>query len=164
MPKIEKAIFAGGCFWGIEHIFNQQERVIDAISGYIGGTKENPTYKEVCTGTTQHAEAVEVTFDSEKITYPQLLDLFWRMHNPTQVNRQGIDIGTQYRTEIFYINQQQKQLAEESRAALANSGKYDKPIATQITEATTFYKAEDYHQRYFEKNPDAACEIHLSEE
>ena len=164
MANINKAIFAGGCFWGIEHIFNQQEGVIDAVSGYIGGIKENPTYKEVCTGTTQHAEAVEVTFDSDTISYNQLLDLFWRMHNPTQVNRQGIDIGTQYRTEIFYLSPEQKQLAEESLTALANSGKFAEPIATKITEATTFYPAEEYHQRYFEKNPNAACEIHLRED
>ncbi|HAT34857.1 MAG TPA: peptide-methionine (S)-S-oxide reductase [Rhodospirillaceae bacterium] len=146
-----EAIFAAGCFWGIEHTFRNTEGVTDTAVGYIGGTTENPTYEEVCTGRTGHAEAVRVEFDPAKVTYEVLLAVFWQSHDPTQVNRQGPDVGTQYRTGIFYLDEAQKTAAEKSKAALNDSGQIRSEIATEITAATTFYMAEDYHQQYFEK-------------
>jgi peptide-methionine (S)-S-oxide reductase len=154
---LQKAIFAAGCFWGVEDDFRHEKGVVDAISGFTGGNKKNPTYKEVCTGATHHAEAVEVIYDPAKVTYNQLLATFWKMHDPTTVNSQGPDFGEQYRSAIFYMNEQQKKEALASRDKLAASGTYKSPIATQIVPAGEFYKAEEYHQHYFEKNPLAAA-------
>ncbi len=154
---MEKATFAAGCFWGVESAFRTIDGVIDAQSGYTGGQTENPTYKEVCSGQTGHAEAVEITFDPVKISYAQLVELFWRVHNPTQVNRQGPDFGTQYRSAIFFHTSEQKAVAEKSKAALEASGRYKNPIATEIVPAAKFYRAEEYHQRYFEKTGRPAC-------
>jgi peptide-methionine (S)-S-oxide reductase len=153
----EKATFAAGCFWGVESAFRTIDGVIDAPSGYIGGQTENPTYKEVCSGHTGHAEAVEITFDPAIVSYAKLVELFWRVHNPTQVNRQGPDFGTQYRSAIFFHTLEQKVAAEKSKIALEASGKYKKPIATEIVPAAKFYRAEEYHQRYFEKTGRPAC-------
>lgn len=153
----EKALFAAGCFWGIEASFRALDGVLEAISGYGGGHMENPDYKSVCEGTTGHAEAVEITYDPEKITYEALLNHFWQCHNPTQLNRQGPDYGTQYRSAIFYYNDEQKQKATEAKKAIAQT--FPKPIATEITAFTNFYPAEEYHQRYFEKKGIQACHI-----
>ena len=146
-----KATFAAGCFWGVEHDFRQIPGVIDVTVGYTGGTSPAPSYKMVCTGGTGHAEAAHVTYDPAEVTYEQLLDAFWEMHDPTQRNRQGPDIGTQYRSAIFYHDEAQKQAAEASLAALEKSGKHRRPIATEIVAAKDFWPAEDYHQRYFDK-------------
>lgn len=148
---MEKAIFGAGCFWGVEAAFRALDGVADAVSGYSGGTVDNPDYQQVCTGRTHHAEVVEVTFDPERISYDALLDAFWACHNPTQLNRQGPDVGTQYRSVIFTTSEAQKQAALASRDALEASGKWSAPIATKIEEAGPFWPAEDYHQRYFEK-------------
>lgn len=153
----EKATFAAGCFWGVEHKFNTTPGVINAISGYTGGHAENPTYKQVCYRNTGHAEAVEVTYNPNTITYGELLEIFWDMHNPTTLNRQGPDVGNQYRSAIFYHNETQKIAAEESKKKLEESGKYKRPIVTEITRASKFYKAEEYHQRYFEKHKGLYC-------
>lgn len=156
----EVATFAGGCFWGIEAGFRKLPGVIDVRSGYTGGTVENPSYEQVCTGETGHAEAVNVTFDPEKITYQELLDAFWTMHDPTQVNRQGPDVGYQYRSAIFTHGPEQRAMAEESKKALMEKHQFLSPIATIIEPAGPFYDAEEYHQRYFEKHPDSpACHI-----
>ena len=144
------AIFAAGCFWHVEHRFRNVGGVIDVESGYTGGHVENPTYKQVCGGDTGHAEAVRVEYDPERISYDSLIEVFWRAHDPTQVNRQGPDIGTQYRSAIFYLDEDQRQAAEAAREAATE--RYKEPIATEITPAGTFYRAEDYHQRYFEKH------------
>ncbi len=157
--KTEKATFAAGCFWGVESVFRQVDGVIDTQVGYTGGETADPTYKEVCTDTTGHAEAIEITFDPAKVTYKQLVDLFFKMHDPTQVNRQGPDFGTQYRSAIFYHSPEQQAAAEAAKAALGKSGKYKKPIATQILPAGPFYRAEEYHQRYFEKNGGPSCHL-----
>jgi peptide-methionine (S)-S-oxide reductase len=155
---VEKATFAAGCFWGVEAAFRQIPGVIDAISGYTGGHTEHPTYQQVCSDRTGHAEAVEVTFDPAKVSYEQLLDVFWKMHDPTQVNRQGPDHGSQYRTAIFTHSPEQ---AAQAKASLEREQqKYDKPIATKIEPAPAFYPAEDYHQRYFERHG-VACHISL---
>lgn len=147
----ETATFAAGCFWGIEHAFRQIEGVVDARVGYTGGHVDNPGYQEVCTDTTGHAEAVEVTFDPDRVTYDELLDAFWRMHDPTQVNRQGPDVGRQYRSAIFVHDEAQEKAAQASREALKASGELPRPIATEIVPSATFWEAEDYHQRYYEK-------------
>lgn len=151
--KVAKATFAGGCFWCMQHPFDKLEGVISTTVGYTGGTEKNPTYKGVSAGKTGHAEAVEITYDPLKITYPQLLDIFWRNINPTQVNGQFFDIGRQYRTAIFYHNKEQEKLALDSKEKLENSARYDKKIVTEIVPATDFYRAEDYHQDYYKKNP-----------
>ncbi len=153
----QTATFAAGCFWGVEAAFRQIPGVLDAVSGYIGGTTQNPTYREVCGHGTGHAEAVEVTFDPSRVTYEQLLQAFWNLHDPTQVNRQGPDVGDQYRSAIFTYSDEQTRAATASRDA--EQANHRRPIATQILAAPTFYKAEDYHQRYFEKNGGAACHI-----
>ena len=158
--EAEIAIVAGGCFWGIEHNFNNTPGVLDAVSGYIGGHKENPTYREVCGGRTGHAEAVRITYDPTKISYEEIIVKFFEMHDPTQVNRQGPDVGTQYRTGIFYLNEEQEKIAEKVKANLENSKRFSKPVATEVTPATTFYKAEEYHQRYFTKNGLSGCALH----
>lgn len=152
----QTATFAAGCFWGVEAAFHGVPGVIDAISGYTGGDTQNPTYKEVCSDRTGHAEAVEVTFDPSKVSYEQLLDVFWKIHDPTQVNRQGPDYGSQYRSAIFTYSPEQTAAATASRER--EQAKLGKKIATQIVAAPTFYRAEEYHQRYFERNG-AACHI-----
>jgi peptide-methionine (S)-S-oxide reductase len=154
----EKATFAAGCFWGVEEAFRKMKGVISTRVGYMGGTLQNPTYEQVSTGITGHAEAVEVIYDPDQVDYKELLDLFWKIHDPTQVNRQGPDIGTNYRSVIFYHSPQQKEEAEASKARLAASGHYRKPIATEIVPATTFWRAEDYHQRYFERRGGGNCQ------
>ena len=153
----EIATFGAGCFWGVEAAFRRLPGVVDVASGYSGGHMPNPTYKDVCSHTTGHAEVVQVTFDPQKITYDQLLDLFWQIHNPTQVNRQGPDVGSQYRSAIFVHSPEQQAIAEKSKAALAASGKFQRPIATEITTAGPFYRAEEYHQKYLEKHGAASC-------
>ena len=150
---MEKATFAGGCFWCMQHPFDELTGVVSTAVGYTGGQKENPTYEEVCAGKTGHAEAIEIQYDSSQIAYSRLLDIFWKNIDPTTLNRQFADVGTQYRTAIFYHNDEQKSLAEASKEETDMSGIYDKPIVTEITPATTFYKAEEYHQKYYEKCP-----------
>jgi peptide methionine sulfoxide reductase msrA/msrB len=151
--KFEKATFAGGCFWCVESPFEDMDGVIEAASGYTGGHKENPTYEEVCTGKTGHYEAVQITYDPVKISYKDLLDVFWRQIDPTDGGGQFADRGSQYKTAIFYHNEEQRKIAEESKKALEKSGKFKEPVATQILPATKFYKAEDYHQNYAKKCP-----------
>jgi peptide-methionine (S)-S-oxide reductase len=154
----ETATFAAGCFWGVEAAFRQLPGVVDAISGYTGGATVDPTYQQVCSDRTGHAEAVEVTYDPARISYDTLLDAFWKMHDPTQMNRQGPDVGSQYRSAIFTHSPQQ---AAAARASLeAEQAKLGKPIATQIVEAPVFYRAEDYHQKYFERHG-VACHVKL---
>ncbi len=151
--NMEIATFGAGCFWCVEAIFQRVEGVHKVVSGYMGGKTKNPTYKEVCTGTTNHAEVCQITYDPEKISYDELLEIFWKTHDPTTLNRQGADIGTQYRSVIFYHNDAQKQLAEKYKQALTNEKVFDKPIVTEIAPAQEFYIAEDYHQNYFNDNP-----------
>jgi peptide-methionine (S)-S-oxide reductase len=146
-----KATFAGGCFWCMEPPFDQLDGVLSTISGYIGGSKKNPTYEEVSAGTTGHAEAVEITYDPRKIAYTKLLEVFWRNIDPVTPNAQFCDVGSQYRSAIFYHDETQKRLAEESKRAV--SKRFKEPIATEIVRATQFYPAEDYHQDYYKKNP-----------
>jgi len=150
---LQKATFAGGCFWCMETPFRHLKGVTQVISGYTGGKKENPTYEEVCEGATGHTEAVEVTYDPAQITYAQLVEIFWRNIDPTQVDGQFADIGRQYRTAIFYHDDEQKRLAEKSKADLVASKKFAKPIVTTVEPASKFYPAEDYHQDYATKNP-----------
>jgi len=157
---IEKATFGAGCFWGVEAAFRQLHGVKATATGYAGGTKDRPTYQEVCSGDTHHAEVVQVEFDPAEISYQTLLDTFWNEHDPTQVNRQGPDIGEQYRSVIFYHSPEQKAAAEASKEALEKSRKYSRPIATKIEAAPTFWKAEDYHQQYLEKRGMSSCKIH----
>ena len=149
----EKAIFAAGCFWCTEEAFEKVPGVVSAVSGYTGGTVKNPSYEQVSSGRTGHAEAVEVTFDPAKVTYEQLLDVFWVNHDPTVTNRQFCDSGTQYRPAIFYLNDEQKRLAEASKAKWEKMKPFKQPILTEITKAGPFYPAEDYHQDYYKKNP-----------
>ena len=152
-PGLAVATFAGGCFWCVEQGFEKIPGVVEAVSGYSGGKEDNPTYKEVAGGRTSHTEAVQVYFDPQQITYEGLLEGFWRLMDPTDIDGQFVDRGRQYRPEIFYHNDEQKRVAETSRVALANSGRYDKPILIEITAFTEFYDAEDYHQDYYKKNP-----------
>jgi peptide-methionine (S)-S-oxide reductase len=155
----EIATFGAGCFWGIEAAFRRVPGVLDAAVGYSGGRTENPSYQDVCTDTTGHAEVVQVTFDPEKLSYDQLLDVFWTIHDPTQVNRQGPDYGKQYRTAIFFHSPEQEAAAKKSKQALEASGKLRRPVATEITPAGPFWRAEEYHQRYLEKRGAASCHI-----
>jgi peptide-methionine (S)-S-oxide reductase len=155
----EIATFGAGCFWGIEAQFRRVPGVIDTAVGYSGGHKVNPTYKEVCTDETGHAEVVQVTYDPAEVSYDQLLDVFWQIHDPTQLNRQGPDHGRQYRTAIFFHSPEQEAAAKKSKAALEANGKVRRPIATEITPAGTFYRAEEYHQRYLEKRGAASCHM-----
>jgi peptide-methionine (S)-S-oxide reductase len=155
----ELATFGAGCFWGVEVAFRNTSGVKDAVVGYLGGTMANPSYKDVCTGRTGHAEVVQVTYDPSEATYDQLLDVFWKNHDPTTLNGQGPDVGTQYRSAIFYHTPEQKRSAEKSKAELEKSGRFRKPIVTEITSASTFYLAEDYHQRYLEKRGLATCHV-----
>ena len=146
-----KATFGAGCFWHVEALYRKLNGVQDVTVGYTGGRLENPTYEDVCSDKTGHAEAVQVEYDPSKISYDELLKVFWENHNPTTLNRQGFDIGTQYRSAIFFHDLEQERIARESKDKLAKSGKFENPIVTQIVPAPTFYKAEEYHQRYFEK-------------
>ena len=156
---MEKAYFAAGCFWGVENAFRKTSGVVKAVSGYMGGDTENPTYEQVCSETTGHAEAVEVEYDPAKTSYEDLVRKFFSLHDPTQRNKQGPDVGTQYRSAIFYGNDEQHAIAEKVKDELAPSY-YPKTIATEITKASAFYPAEEYHQRYFEKHPGrAVCHV-----
>lgn len=146
------ATFANGCFWCTEAIFEELDGVISAVSGYSGGDTDNPTYKEVCSGGTGHAECLQITYDSTRISFDELLEVFWKTHDPTTLNRQGADVGTQYRSAVFYHSEEQKQKAELYKAALDQSGAFNRPIVTEITAFSKFYPAEDYHQQYFELN------------
>jgi peptide-methionine (S)-S-oxide reductase len=154
-----QAIFAAGCFWGVEARFRELPGVTDAEVGYTGGHTENPTYKQVCSDRTGHAEAVRVEYDPERITYGQLLDTFFAMHDPTTRNRQGPDIGSQYRSAIFTLDAEQKEQATAARQRLDASGAYKRPVVTEIADAGPFWRAEDYHQRYFEKHGQVGCPI-----
>lgn len=153
MTQRETATFAGGCFWCMEGPFDHQQGVVETISGYTGGSTAHPTYQEVSSGSTEHAEAIQVIYDPSKVSYAQLLEIFWRQIDPTQVDGQFADRGRQYRTAIFYHGDEQQRLAEESKAGLAVSGKFAKPIVTEIVPASAFYPAEEYHQDYYKKNP-----------
>lgn len=155
--KTDKATFAAGCFWGVEAAFRQIKGVISTQVGYTGGNMNNPSYEDVCTDETGHAEAVEVTYDSSKISYEKLLDVFWQNHDPTQLNRQGPDVGTQYRSAIFYYNEKQKKAAEKSLKE--QQKKYKNKIVTEIKPASKFYRAEEYHQQYLEKRGLSTCRI-----
>jgi len=154
-----KAIFAAGCFWGVEDAFRRVPGVTSTAVGYTGGTLKNPSYEDVCTGRTGHAEAVEVEFDPARVSYKQLLDVFWQNHDPTTLNRQGPDIGAQYRSAIFYLDAQQESAARESKAALEKAGTFRRPIVTEIVPASPFYRAEEYHQQYFEKRGMKSCHL-----
>jgi peptide-methionine (S)-S-oxide reductase len=151
--RYEKATFAGGCFWCMEPPFDELSGVISTTSGYTGGRTKNPTYEQVSSGGTGHAEAVEVVYDPSKITYAKLLEVFWKNIDPVTPNRQFCDIGAQYRSAIYYHNEEQKQLAETSKKALENSARFQRPIVTEIAAASSFYRAEEYHQDYYKKNP-----------
>lgn len=151
--KLDTATFGGGCFWCTEAIYQRLDGVYTVVSGYAGGKTANPTYEEVCSGTTGHAECIQITFDPTKVSYDEVLKVFWKTHDPTTLNRQGNDVGTQYRSVVFYHNDKQKQTAEKYKVELDKSGAYDKPIVTEITALTKFYPAEKYHQNYFNTNP-----------
>ncbi len=156
---MDKATFGAGCFWGVEAAFRQVKGVSSTTVGYAGGTLKNPTYKDVCTDKTGHAEVVQVEYDPSQASYEDLLNVFWRVHDPTQVNRQGPDVGTQYRSVIFFHTPQQEAAARASKERLQKSGAFKKPIATEILPAPEFYRAEDYHQQYLEKRGMAHCRI-----
>ena len=159
----KKATFGAGCFWGVEAAFRQLEGVEATRVGYAGGRLDNPTYEDVCSHRTGHAEVVEVTYDPEQVPYEQLLDVFWDKHNPTQRNRQGWDIGDQYRSVVYFHDEEQRAAAERSKAELDASGRYRKPVVTQIEPTQTFYAAEDYHQQYLEKRGRSSCTPALAE-
>lgn len=156
---VEKATFGAGCFWGVESTFREVDGVVDAAVGYEGGHTTNPSYKDVCTDMTGHAEVIELDFDPSKVSYEKLLDIFWNSHDPTQVNRQGPDFGTQYRTVIFFHTPEQEKAAKQSKEALEKSGRFSRPVATQIVPAQTFYRAEDYHQQYLAKRGLRHCHV-----
>ena len=155
--EMPKATFAAGCFWGVEAAFQNVEGVVSTEVGYTGGTLANPTYEDVCSDTTSHAEAVEITYDSSKISYEELLDIFWKIHDPTTPDRQGPDLGSQYRSAIFYHDARQKEIAEQYKEKLDKSGKYKRPVVTEIVAAGPFYPAEEYHQKYLEKRGRSSC-------
>jgi peptide-methionine (S)-S-oxide reductase len=155
----ELATFGAGCFWGVEAAFRQVKGVVATAAGYEGGRTQNPSYRDVCSHTTGHAEVVQVEYDPTRVSYDDLLKIFWAEHDPTQLNRQGPDIGDQYRTVIFYHTPEQQAAAEASKAALERSGAYRRPIVTQIVPATEFYRAEDYHQQYLEKRGLSTCNL-----
>ncbi|HKT23646.1 MAG TPA: peptide-methionine (S)-S-oxide reductase MsrA [Terriglobales bacterium] len=156
---METATFAAGCFWGVEETFRQVPGVVETTVGYLGGHTANPTYKDVCTDETGHAEVVQVTFDPSKVSYDKLLDVFWSAHDPTTLNRQGPDIGTQYRSAIFFHSSEQERRARASKEKMQASGKFRRPVVTEITPASTFYSAEDYHQKYLAKRGLSHCHI-----
>ena len=153
--KIERATFGAGCFWCVEAIFERLDGVVDVQAGYAGGSTENPTYEEICTGATGHAEVIQITYDSNTISFDKLLDIFWIYHDPTTLNRQGADIGTQYRSVIFHHNKEQEQLSQRSMEKVTNSDMYINPIITEIAPLSIFYPAEDYHQNYYKLNSNA---------
>jgi methionine-S-sulfoxide reductase len=153
LAQRETAVLAGGCFWGMEEILRKIPGVLETAVGYTGGSVPNPTYQQVCTGRTGHAEGIRVMFDPSKLSYEQLLGYFFRMHDPTTLNQQHNDIGTQYRSAIFYTSEEQKQIAGQVMAQVNKSGKFKRPVVTELAEASTFYPAEDYHQKYLIKNP-----------
>lgn len=152
MKEMQKATFGAGCFWCVEAVFERLEGVVDVIPGYSGGHKNNPTYKQICTGMTGHAEVAQITFDPKIITFDDLLNMFWKSHDPTTRNRQGNDIGTQYRSAIFYHNNEQKTIAEKSKKKVDNSNIFSNPIVTEITKLEKFWVAEDYHNNYYNNN------------
>lgn len=157
---MKKATFGAGCFWGVETAFRQVPGVVDVAVGYTGGHYPDPTYRDVCTGQTGHAEVVELDYDPAKVSYETLLDVFWQIHDPTTPNRQGPDVGTQYRSAIFAHDDEQKKVAEASKASWDASGRFRRPIVTEVVPASTFYRAEEYHQRYDEKHGRAGCSLH----
>ncbi|WIG59885.1 MAG: Peptide-methionine (S)-S-oxide reductase MsrA [Ktedonobacterales bacterium] len=157
--KLETATFGAGCFWGVEETFRGVPGVVATAVGYAGGTLDNPTYRDVCTDRTGHAEVVQVQYDPAKVTYETLLEVFWNNHNPTTLNRQGPDVGTQYRSVIFYSTPEQETAAQASKAALERSGRFKRPIVTEIVPASTFYQAEEYHQQYLAKRGLSHCHI-----
>jgi peptide-methionine (S)-S-oxide reductase len=159
MSDSRKATFGAGCFWGVEVAFRQVPGVLNAEAGYEGGTLSNPSYEDVCTGRTGHAEVVEVTFDPARVSYEQLVDVFFTHHDPTTLNRQGSDRGTQYRSAIFYHDEEQRGVAEAAKERCNRSGRWRSPIVTEIAPASTFYRAEEYHQRYLEKHGLASCHL-----
>lgn len=159
MMTEDKATFGAGCFWGVEAAYRQIPGVLSTRVGYLGGTMKNPTYRDVCTGRTGHAEVVEVTYDPARVSYDDLLTVFWENHDPTTLNRQGPDVGAQYRSAIFYQNEAQRVAAEASKEEHEKSGHYRRPIVTEITPASEFYEAEDYHQQYLEKRGLSTCHI-----
>ena len=156
---MQQATFAAGCFWGVEEAFRRTKGVTGTAVGYMGGKTDNPTYKDVCTDTTGHAEVVHVECDPAEVSYEQLLDVFWNSHNPTTMNRQGPDVGSQYRSAIFFHTGEQQQLAEQSKQKLGASGRFPRPIVTEITPAGTFYRAEEYHQQYLAKRGQSHCHL-----
>ena len=156
---LETATFGAGCFWGVEETFKDIPGVKSTAVGYLGGTYDHPTYKDVCTGKTGHAEVLQLQYDPNQVSYDSLLDTFWRNHNPTTMNRQGPDVGTQYRSAIFFHTPQQEETATASKEKMEQSSTFRNPIVTEITSASTFYRAEDYHQRYLEKRGMGACHV-----
>jgi peptide-methionine (S)-S-oxide reductase len=154
-----KATFAAGCFWGVEDVFRQVKGVTATAVGYTGGTMKDPSYEDVCTGTTGHAEAVEIEFDPQQVSYRELLAVLFQSHNPTTLNRQGPDTGTQYRSAIFFHGAEQESAARDTKAALDKAGIFPRPIVTEITPASAFYRAEEYHQKYFEKTGIKSCHL-----
>ena len=154
-----KATFGAGCFWGVEEEFRKIPGVLQTAVGYSGGKTDNPTYEDVCSDETGHAEVVEVEYDPAKVSYDRLLEVFWNGHNPTQLNRQGPDVGTQYRSAIFFHTPEQRAAAEASKSLLERSGRFGRPIVTEITPASRFWRAEEYHQRYFEKRGGGSCHV-----
>ena len=160
---MEKATFGAGCFWGVESAFRQVPGVAETAVGYTGGTKDSPTYEQVCTGSTGHAEAVEVTYDPERVSYGDLLNVFWSNHNPTTKNRQGWDVGSQYRSAVFFHSPEQQAAAEASKEEIQAGLHWSKKVVTEIEPASTFWRAEEYHQRYFEKTGRSSCTVELAE-
>lgn len=159
MPHSAIATFGAGCFWGVEETYRALEGVLETMVGYMGGTKPQPTYEDVCSDATGHAEVVQITYDPSRIAYEKLLDVFWQNHNPTTLNRQGPDVGTQYRSVIFYHDAGQKAAAERSKGELEASGKWSKPIVTEIVPAKEFWRAEEYHQKYLQKRGLGSCHV-----
>ena len=157
--QTEKATFGAGCFWGVEEAFRNVKGVLSTSVGYAGGTRESPTYQDVCTDKTGHAEVVQVEFDPSQVSYDQLLDVFWSNHNPTTLNRQGPDVGTQYRSVIFYHSPEQQASANASKEKLEKSGRFNRPIVTQIEPAPTFWRGEEYHQHYLQKRGQSHCAV-----
>ncbi len=156
---MKKATFGAGCFWGVEEAFRQVDGVTGTAVGYLGGSLEDPTYEDVCTGRTGHAEVVQVEFDPSRVSFERLLDVFWGLHDPTTMNRQGPDIGTQYRSAVFFHDEEQAAVASASKARVEASGQFRRPIVTELSRATAFYRAEEYHQRYLDKRGRSTCHL-----